>query len=197
MSTVPVRRLTAQEYLQIERSSVDQKHEFYAGEMFAMAGASREHNSVNVDLTTWLNTQLREKGCDVYSNDMRVLVDRTGLYTYPDILVTCDEPEFLDDEFDTLLNPQIIVEVLSESTENYDRSKKFGHYRQIPSLKEYLLVSQDEPLIERFSLMDDGRWALDSASGLEATLQLDLVEEPLPLAEVYRRINFETEEQEA
>lgn len=193
MSTAPVRRLTPAEYLAAERAS-DQKHEFYRGEMFAMAGASRKHVAATADLLTWLNTQLRDDGCDVYGSDMRVEVERTGLYTYPDISVTCEHPEFADGHFDTLLNPQMIVEVLSPSTETYDRGKKFDHYRQLPSLKEYVLVSLDQPMIERYARVDEDRWTLDVAKGVEATVEIGLAETALPLAEVYRRVDFSAEE---
>src|SRR5690606_28010588 len=137
--------------------------------------------------------QLRDKPCTVFTSDMRVEVERTGLYTYPDISVACGHPEFADGHFDTLLNPQLIVEVISPSTESYDRGKKFDHYRQVPTLREYLLVSQNEPLIDRYSLLDDGRWALEVAEGLEATIRVDAADADLPLAEVYRRVDFAAE----
>lgn len=193
MSTAPVGRLTPAEYLAAERAS-DRKHEFYRGEMFAMSGASRQHNRATVDLTVWLANQLRDSKCETFSTDMRVLVDRTGLYTYPDIIVTCEEPKFLDKEFDTLLNPRMLVEVLSDSTESYDRGKKFDHYRQVPSLREYLLVSQNEPRIDRYSLLEDGRWALEVAEGLDAKMRVDVADADLPLAEVYRRVDFTADE---
>lgn len=193
MSTASLRRYTAEEYLALERLG-DQKHEFYRGELFAMAGASNRHNIAQINLIAWVHGRLRAKPCLVYGSDMRVRVDATGLYTYPDLSVTCGEPEFLDGHADTLLNPRVIVEVLSDSTETYDRGKKFDHYRQIPALGEYLLVSQNEPRIDRYSLLDDGRWALEVAEGLQATMRIDVADASLPLAEVYRRIEFTTAE---
>jgi Uma2 family endonuclease len=193
MSTAPIRRLTPAEYLAAERAS-DRKHEFYRGEMFAMAGASRKHVAATGNFFAWLHNQLRDTPCSVYTSDMRVLVDRTGLYTYPDISVTCEHPEFVDGLFDTLLNPQMIVEVLSPSTETYDRGKKFDHYRQVASLKEYVLVSLDQPMIERYTRVDEDRWTLDVAKGLEATVELGVTGTALPLAEVYRRVDFSVDE---
>ncbi|MEQ8850134.1 Uma2 family endonuclease [Botrimarina sp.] len=190
MSTAPARRLTAQEYLRIERASVDQKHEFYAGEMFAMAGESFAHSTISAQIIRLLGNALDESPCDTHTSDMRVKVERTGLMTYPDASVSCGDPKFEDGHKDMLLNPVLVVEVLSKSTENNDRTRKFDHYRQIPSLREYLLVAQDEPRIDRFSLMADGRWALDSAEGLGAAIRVDVADAELPLAEVYRRVTF-------
>lgn len=190
MSTAPVPKLSEEDYLRLERASLDQKHEFYRGEMFAMAGATRAHNLIVGNLTAWFVDALRDGPCETYPADMRVLVDRTGLYTYPDLTIACDKPEFRDGELDTLLNPRMLIEVLSKSTETYDRGKKFHHYQQIPSLREYLLVGQEEPRIERYLRIDESRWTLDSAEGLEGAIPIEAVGTQLPLAEVYRRIDF-------
>jgi len=189
MSTQSVPRLTSQEYLAIERD-LEQKHEFYRGEMFAMSGASIAHNIITVNLTASLHAQLKDRDCNVFANDMRVQIQSTGLYTYPDAIVTCEQPQFEDDQFDTLLNPQVIFEVLSDSTEKYDRGKKFEHYRQIESLQEYILIAQDHPQIERFSRQQDRHWLLDEASGLDAMLHLPTVDCTLKLAEVYAKVQF-------
>ena len=193
MSAQPIPRYTPEEYLSLERTS-ETKHEFYRGEMFAMAGASRTHVLLCSNLTYCIVGQLRGTDCEVYTNDMRVQVDPTGLYTYPDLVVTCAKPRFADDQSDTLLNPQVLIEVLSPATEGYDRGKKFEHYRQLASLQEYLLVAQDEPHVDRFLRRDDGRWLLDDSQGLEAVLTLESIEATLPLAEVYRRVDFEKKE---
>jgi Uma2 family endonuclease len=148
--------LTEDEYLAIERLA-EFRSEFYNGEMFALAGASRRHNRIVTNLVIALGTQLRYRPCNVYSNDMRVRVANTGLFTYPDVVVTCGEEEFADDEQDTLLNPLVIFEVLSDSTEAYDRGKTFEHYQSIESLSTYVLVAQDAPRIERYVGQDDGR----------------------------------------
>lgn len=190
MSTAPAQRLTEAEYLAIERASVGQKHEFYAGEMFAMAGGTFAHSTISAQLIRLLGNALNDSSCDVHTSDMRVKIKRTGLMTYPDASVSCGEPEFEDGHKDMLLNPVLIVEVLSKSTENYDRSKKFDHYRQVSSLREYLLVSQEEPRVDRFSMMDDGRWVFDTAEGLDASIRVEVADVDLPLAEIYRRVTF-------
>jgi Uma2 family endonuclease len=189
MSTAPQRHYTEAEYLAFDRAS-EIKHEFYRGEIFALSGASRQHNRINFNLSACLHGQLKDRDCDAYANDMREKVQSTILYTYPDIVVTCNEPRFLDSNVDTLLNPQIVIEVLSDSTERYDRGKKFEHYRTIPSLREYVLVSQDRAHIDRFSLNEQGQWVLDDASGLDAVIELTTISCRLPLAEVYAKVEF-------
>jgi Uma2 family endonuclease len=190
MSTAPKRRYTEAEYLAIERD-VEAKHEYYRGEMFAMSGASRQHNQLTFNLALCLGQQLANRKCIAYTNDMRVKVESTTLYTDPDAVITCHEPRFLDKEVDTLLNPQVIIEVLSDSTEKYDRGKKFEHYRTIPSLREYVLISQDRAHVDRFSLNEQGQWVLSDATGLEAVVELSAVDCRLPLAEVYAKVEFE------
>jgi Uma2 family endonuclease len=189
MSTAPQRRYTEAEYLALDRAS-EIKYEFYRGEIFAMSGASRQHNRINFNLSACLHGQLKDRDCDAYANDMRVKVQSTILYTYPDIVITCNEPRFLDSEVDTLLNPQVVIEVLSDSTEKYDRGKKFEHYRTVPSLREYILVSQDHAHIDRFALNEQGQWVLTDATGLDAVIDLSAVGCRLPLAEVYAKVEF-------
>lgn len=181
--------MTETEYLDYERAS-ETKHEYYDGEIFAMSGASRGHNLISGNLMVAFKTQLRGKGCEVYPADMRVKIPETGLFTYPDLSVMCGEAQFADDTFDTLLNPVVIVEILSPSTESYDRGKKFQHYREIPSLREYVLVAQDSPRIEYYHRRDDGGWEFTDAAGLDATLTLASVGVTLALAEVYEQVTF-------
>ena len=145
MSAIPKPSLTPQEYLARERRATE-KSEYYRGEIFAMAGASFEHSLIKDNLARESGNQLKDKPCRVITSDLRIKVNATGLYTYPDAVIVCDEPKFEDAQVDTLLNPRVIVEVLSDSTEKYDRGGKFAHYRQIPSLQEYVLVAQDRAL---------------------------------------------------
>src|SRR5262245_46847116 len=136
-SPAEIPRVTPEQYLVLERKA-DFKSEYLNGYIIAMAGASREHNLIAGNLHGELRSQLKGRPCETYVSDMRVFIDRTGLYTYPDIVAVCGEARFQDDGVDTLLNPTVIVEVLSDSTERYDRGRKFGHYRQLPSLREYV-----------------------------------------------------------
>lgn len=195
MTAIPKVRLTAAEYLAIERKA-ETRSEFFAGEMFAMSGASREHNLIAVNLSGALNGQLRDRPCEVYSTDMRVRVP-SGLYTYPDVVVACGNPRFEDDQVDILLNPIVLIEVLSESTADYDRGTKFKHYRQIPSLREYVLVDQSAAQIEQFALGEDGAWKLTETKGLEAVLSLDSIGCRVPLSEIYRKVTFPNDAQNA
>jgi len=135
--------LTPEQYLEIERKA-EYKSEYFNGETFAMAGASRRHNLITGNVFAAIHRQIRNRPCEAYTNDMRVKVSESGLYTYPDVVVVCEKPEFDDEHRDTLLNPSLIVEVLSESTEAYDRGKKFENYRMIASLSDYLLIAQDK-----------------------------------------------------
>ena len=180
--------LTPAEYLAFERQQTDAKHEYLNGQITAMSGASREHNLIVGNAFASLHGQLRGRGCEVYSNDMRVHIPATGLYTYPDITALCGEPVFEGDQFDTLLNPHVIIEVLSSSTEAYDRGAKFAHYRSIESLQAYVLIAQDRPHIELFERGTDGRWVLSEAKGLESRLELEALGCVLELSEVYERI---------
>ena len=193
MSTIPVRRSTPSEYLAIERAA-DHRSEFFRGEMFAMAGASYAHNLIVSNLVRELGNRTKGGPCQTLSSDMRLLVEETGLYTYPDALVICDPPEFVDDRRDTLVNPTIVLEVLSKSTEVYDRGKKSSHYRQLASLREYMLVSQDEARIEHYARQPDGHWLLTDAVGLDSSLSLPTLSCEIPLAEIYARVEFRAEE---
>jgi Uma2 family endonuclease len=180
--------LTPAEYLAFERQQTDVKHEYLNGQITAMSGASREHNLIVGNAFASLHGQLRGRGCEACSNDMRVHIPATGLYTYPDIVALCGEPVFEGDQFDTLLNPHVIIEVLSSSTEAYDRGAKFAHYRSIESLQAYVLIAQDRPHIELFERGTDGRWVLSEAKGLESRLELEALGCILELSEVYERI---------
>ena len=193
MSTVPKSVMSEAEYLAFERQSRD-KHEFYLGEIFAMSGASRKHNLISGNLFGELRERLKDRRCEAYVGDMRVRVKPNGLYTYPDVVVVCGEPEFLDSDVDTLLNPTLLIEVLSDSTEKNDRGTKFKQYRQIPSLREYILVSQDEPLIEHFTRRGDTYWELTETAGLDSQLVLSSLGCQIPLAEVYSKVDFSPKE---
>ncbi len=189
MSTAPHRRLTEAEYLAIERQA-QTKSEFYDGEMFAMAGAKRNHNLIATNIGRELSQQLRDGPCEVYIGDMRVKVAKTGLYTYPDVVVACSEPRFLDDEDDTLLNPTVLVEVLSDSTANYVRTLKSHLYRTLPSLKQYVIVDQNTPLIEVYTRLPEGEWNFKEAIKLTQSIPLKSINCKLSLAAVYEKVKF-------
>ncbi len=193
MSVSAERMLTELEYLDQERRA-ENRSEFYHGQIYAMAGASRAHNLIMVNLTRELSQQLKGRPCEVYSSDMKVKVKPSGLYTYPDVTVVCGEPRFDDAQNDILLNPKIIIEVLSPSTEACDRGDKFEHYRRLASLSDYILVSQHRCRIEHFSRQADGRWLLVEVNDLQADLALDSIGCALPLAEIYERVVFESAE---
>src|SRR5437763_806965 len=184
MSTVAKPLLTPQQYLDRERQA-DFRSEFYRGEMFAMAGVSWEHTLIKDNLAGETGNQLKAGPCRVGTSDLRVKITATGLYTYPDLVVVCGEPQFEDDQFDTLLNPRALVEVLSDSTEKYDRGAKFAHYRQIPSLQEYVMVAQDRPLVERYVRQADGSWLLTVVEGPSSTFTFTSIPVRIPLSAVY------------
>ncbi|CAK0771343.1 putative restriction endonuclease domain-containing protein [Gammaproteobacteria bacterium] len=186
MSAQPKPYFTPQAYLTWERQQ-DTRHEFVNGEIYAMTGASRPHNIVNGNTFAALHAQMRGRPCEVYSNDMRVKVSETGMYTYPDIVAACGEPLFEDAEVDTLLNPVLIIEILSESTERYDRGAKFLHYRTLPSLQDYVLVAQSECRVEHYARQAGNRWLLMEYQDLGETLSLTSVSCDLPLSGIYER----------
>jgi Uma2 family endonuclease len=181
--------LTAHEYLARERKA-DFKSEFFRGETFAMAGATYEHTLVKDNTAREAGVQLKRGPCHVLTSDMRVQIERTGLYTYPDIVIVCDKPQFEDGMFDTLKNPRAVVEVLSDSTEKYDRGVKFAHYRQLPSLQEYVLIAQDRPLVERFVRQPDDSWLMTAFSDIQQVFSFASVPVKIALADIYRGVEF-------
>jgi Uma2 family endonuclease len=187
MSTVPHRRLTAAEYLAHERQAPT-RSEFHNGELFAMAGASYAHTVITDNLVTALGNALRDSGCRTLSRDMRVKVNATGLYTYPDLIIVCGSPELEDHHGDTLFNPRVLVEVLSDSTELYDRTVKFQQYQAIPSFMEYLLVSQTHAVVERFTRNENASWERTEILGAEASVTLDSVPATVRLADIYEGV---------
>jgi len=186
-------KMTPGEYLALERSSLDIKYEFFNGEAFAMVGAGRNHNRINVNLTRELSYDFKtdQFACDLFSNDMRVKIKDS--YAYPDIVIFCGDAEFEDNEFDTLTNPVIIMEILSDSTEAFDRGDKFAYYQVIPTLKEYILVSQKKYRIEQFILSDDNKWEYRSYEGREKVLKMESIGCELRLSEIYLNVTFESE----
>lgn len=177
-------KITVADYLAFE-ATAETKHEFVNGEILAMAGASPRHNQLATNVTVALANALRGRGCYVVQSDQRTAVDETGLYAYPDVTATCEAPQFrLHPRPATLLNPNLVIEVLSDSTEAWDRGSKFAHFRALASTREYVLVSQSERRIEVFRRGDDGGWRLFEATG-DGQIHLASVDATLALADVY------------
>ena len=189
---VPIPKLTVDQYLAIEHEA-EYKSEYYRGEMFAMAGGSRVHSRLNVRLASIMLNRLDGTGCEVHGSDMKVQTGRDGLYTYPDVTVVCGKPVFADGQSDVLVNPKLIFEVLSKSTEEKDRGFKFQQYKMIASLEEYVLVSQSEPLVERYGRQPGAAWTdYSEARGLEAAIEIRSLGLAIKLAEIYRDVDFES-----
>lgn len=182
VNAIPVKRWTPDEYLRAERSA-SQKHEFFGGEIFAMAGCTERHDTITANVTTALGNALRGGACRPHTSDMRIHIPATGLYTYSDGLVVC-AAQFTDQTRDTLVNPAVIFEVLSDSTEGYDRGRKFDNYRSIPSLMDYVLVSQHEVLVEHFLRQEDGTWNLRVLRAGQS-LRLTGVAIEIPVVDLY------------
>jgi Uma2 family endonuclease len=181
--------ITAEEYLAREREA-EFKSEYLNGEILAMAGASRPHNLIAGNIYAKLHAQLEHRSCNIYPSDMRLKVSSSGLYTYPDVMVVCGEEQFDDDEEDTLLNPALIVEVLSKSTERQARGAKFEHYSKLGSLQEYLLAAQHRPRLELFTKQSPGRWLLTEFESLDDVVKLTSINCELALKDVYLKVNF-------
>ena len=177
-----------EDYLIAERKATI-KSEYLSGEILTMPGASLDHAFITGDIDTELNIQLRGKDCEVVTNDVRVKTSPKIAYFYPDVIVFCGEPQFEDNTFDTLLNPVLIIEVLSSSTEKYDKGEKFEYYQQIETLKEYILVSQDKVHVEHYKL-NNTEWNLKTFSSLQDTLILTSIGCKLSLRDIYTRIDF-------
>lgn len=181
------RRLTPEEYLKQEREAT-LKSEYRDGQLRAMAGASREHNRINTNLVRELGTQLKNSPCDVFSQDMKTRTSPTK-FAYPDVVIVCGEPEFLDNEEDVVTNPTVIFEILSPNTESYDRGDKFADYQQRTSLKEYVLIAQDKVSVERYTRQESGLWLYERLARRDDTLTLSSVNASLPLDEIYYRVD--------
>lgn len=185
--------LTPEEYIAFERKWIPDaetvRNEYVKGKLISMSGASFAHNVITINISTALHVQLKGSGCETFANEMRVSSPHTSSYFYPDVGVVCDKPRFEDDVFDILLNPIVVIEVLSPSTEAYDRGEKFAHYRQIESLQEYILVSQDKVNVERYQRKTD-EWIFSYYQELDLQLPLTSIQCEVPLQEIYDRVTF-------
>lgn len=189
MSTAAAKRLfTPEEYLALERPALE-KHEYLDGRITPMPGVSRDHDRIAVNLIREISTQLLDGPGEAHTDDVRVRVLPTGLYTYPDLSIVAGEPEYDDTEQDTLLNPTVLIEILSPSTEAYDRGEKFGHYRRLPSLQEYVLVAQDRIHVERFTRQGDD-WPVTVLDGPDDVLELASVGSRIVLRNIYAKVRF-------
>jgi len=192
MSAQPQPRLSPEEYLALERAA-EFKHEYYDGHMYAMSGGSYPHGQILVNLSAMLREALKGRGCRVTSSDVRFRVSPQGLCTYPDVMVVCGSPRFADNQKDTLLNPLLIAEILSPSTEAHDRGLKFAQYQQLASLEEYVLISQTEPRVESFRRQPDGKWLYSDVRGVTAVCRFDSLDCEIPLSEIYDQVPFDSE----
>ena len=189
MSSLPITRLTPEEFLERERAA-EEKHEYWYGEVFAMAGGSPAHSFVISNINIALGNLLRDSSCYVFNSDLRVVVRWGELITYPDVTVLCGKPEYADDRKDTLTNPAMVVEVLSPSTRKSDRGDKVFLYRQVPSMREILLVEPVPTTIEHYAKLPNGRWELETITERSAIIQLPNLNQSLPVAEIYRNIEI-------
>jgi Uma2 family endonuclease len=193
MTAAPVRHYTPEEYYRLEEAA-DYKSDYYDGEIFAMAGGSPAHSLIVINIGRELSSQLKGKPCATYDPNMRLKVVATGLRTYPDVSVYCGPLEYdpQDVSRQTLTNPTVLFEVLSPTTELYDRNVKGWHFRRIESLQALVLVAQDKPRAEAYFRQTDGTWALRDVEGLEESLSLPLINVTLKLREIYDRVDFST-----
>ncbi|MFQ5730736.1 MAG: Uma2 family endonuclease [Planctomycetaceae bacterium] len=191
MTTATGTRVTPEEYLALERKA-EFRNEYRNGEIVPMTGGTREHNLLETNLIAQLHQQLSSKDYEVYPGNMRIKVDETGLYTYPDVAVVRGEPQLEDDEFDTLLNPVVLFEILSKSTESYDRGDKFSQYRTVPTFVEYLLISQTRMRIERFTRQPDGPWLFQEYLKPDDVVPLDAIECRLSVGDVYHKVPLDS-----
>ncbi|SFP65419.1 Uma2 family endonuclease [Parafilimonas terrae] len=188
MQQTAAKYVTQQDYLAFERSALD-KHEYYKGEIFAMSGASFKHNLIESNLRGTLHDFLKDKGCNEFGSNLRIHIPSNTLYTYPDIIILCDDPAFVDDEFDTITNPSVIIEILSPSTANYDRGAKFDLYREITSLHEYLLIDSTAIHAVLYVKNDDNTWTLSETKDLGQSLTIPSINFTVGIAEIYNGVD--------
>lgn len=189
MQKPALKYLTPEEYLAMEEVSAI-RHEYYQGEIFAMAGATNDHNLIAGDVHTRMNLALTEKGCLVYMTDMQLWVQADRLMTYPDVMVVCGDPKFYEDRTDVITNPIMIVEVLSKSSKDYDRGDKFRLYQSIPTLQEYILIDQYTIYVEQYYLETPKKWAVREFNRLTEILQFAKIDFQISLQDIYRRVKF-------
>ena len=194
MSVQPRPYYSFEDYLAAERECVDAKHEYVAGQVFAMVGATFNHNLITANLARQFGNQLQSRPCTVLSNDMRLRIQAADACAYPDVVVLCDKPAFYDGRKDVLTDATLVAEVLSPSTEGYDRGGKFALYRGLPGLRQYLLIAQDRLAIDVFTRQPDGRWLLDAYTDPEASIPCESIGCTLTLGEVYDKVEFEPAE---
>lgn len=190
MSAASRPHLSFDDWLALERTAIEQRSEYVAGEVFAMGGGTEEHNLIALNVGAELRNQLKARPCRVYSSDMKVHIAAADVGTYPDVMVICGERAFYDGRRDLVTNPTLIVEVLSDTTEAYDRGDKFRHYRSLQSLQAYLLLSQHRIQAELFLRQPDGTWSLSSYQDASASIPLRVIEAELSLAEVYDKVEL-------
>lgn len=191
MATQPLHFLTPEQYLEIERAATF-RSEYLHGEMFAMSGASVRHNDIVNNLAAVVRAQVKGR-CRYYTTDLRLLIPATGLYTYPDLMVICGEILYSGDRRDIVTNPKVVGEVLSASTADYDRGRKFLHYRSLESIADYLIIAQDSVRIEHHAKQPDGSWVLREYSSLDDVFQISSIDAKISLREVYESIDFDAE----
>lgn len=182
--------ISPEEYLEME-SNATEKHEYYRGEIFAMSGASAERNEIHSNVFGELSSKLKGKGWKPYGSDYRVHIPKNSLYTYPDIIIVCGKPELTDDKFDNLLNPSVIIELLSKSTRNYDKGEKFTLYRDIDSLREYILIDTEKIYAEKHIRNADNSWQLTDYRSIDNVFTIDTVQLSLSLKDIYEGVSFE------
>jgi Uma2 family endonuclease len=182
---------TPTEYLALEEAA-ETKSEYFQGQIFAMSGGSINHNRIAISICTMLDVAFQGKPCEVFSSDVKVWVEANSLYTYPDAMVVCGPVEYAEGRNDTITNPIVIFEVLSKSTRDYDRGKKFELYRDLPSLQDYVLIDQDRVYIECYHKVEDGRWVLTLFNNLETTLTLAAIEMSLAVSRIYHKVDWPT-----
>lgn len=196
MAALPKTIYSPEEYLTLEEKA-PYKSEYYRGEIYAMAGTSLNHNRIALNSALELRQRLKGRPCQVFAMDVRLHVKRNTLFTYPDVMVVCGKIEYLPGQTATVTNPLVIIEVLSESTERYDRSTKFALYRDLPSLRDYVLIDQSRVFVEYFHRADNGEWIYQAFNSIEGTLYLRALDVAIPIAELYAQVEWEERESDA
>lgn len=187
MAAPALKQITPEEYLKTERAA-DNKHEYFRGEIIAMAGASLNHNRIVSNIIRRIGNLLEGRQCEIFPSDLRVCVASAELYTYPDATIVCDEPQMSDDRSDTITNPSVIFEIVSPSTEDYDRGRKFFFYMQIASLKEYILINSTNTYVQAARRQVDGSWKFEDIKDIDASLSISTIGQSVLLRDVYANV---------